>query len=78
MSFCYDAVKSHIKTDKIVVIWSISVIDIASYVPIGLSLASKDEETAKTIKALQNKYLKIRICDDILGVEICGSIKILL
>lgn len=75
--FVMDVVKSHIKTDKIAVISGPSfAVDIASYVPIGLSLASKDEETAKTIKkALQNKYLKIRICDDILGVEICGSIK---
>ena len=75
--FVIDVVKAHIKTNKIAVISGPSfAVDIASFVPIGLSLASKDEKTAEIIKkALQNKHLKIRICDDILGVEICGSIK---
>jgi len=75
--FVIDVVKSHIKTSKIAVISGPSfAVDIASFVPIGLSLASKDEKTAKIIKkTLQNKHLKVRICDDVLGLEICGSVK---
>lgn len=75
--FVDDVVRKNIKTDKLAVISGPSfAVDIASYVPIGLSLASKDDKTAKVVKeALENKYLKIRPCDDIIGVEICGSIK---
>ena len=75
--FAADVVMKHIKTDKLSVISGPSfAVDIASYVPIGLSLASNDEITGEIVKkALENKYLKIRTSDDILGVEICGSIK---
>lgn len=75
--FVDDVVRKNIKTKKLAVISGPSfAVDIASYVPIGLSLASEHKNTAKVIKnALQNKYLKIRTCDDIVGVEICGSIK---
>lgn len=75
--FVEEVVKKNIKTKKLCVISGPSfAIDIASYVPIGLSLASNQKKTAKVLKkALENKYLKIRTCDDILGVEICGSIK---
>lgn len=75
--FVDDVVRKSIKTKKLAVISGPSfAVDIASYVPIGLSLASEQKKTAKIVKkALENKYLKIRICDDILGVEICGSIK---
>jgi glycerol-3-phosphate dehydrogenase (NAD(P)+) len=75
--FVDDVVRKNIKTDKLAVISGPSfAVDIASYVPIGLSLASDDKKTAAVIKeALENKYLKIRTGDDILGVEICGSIK---
>lgn len=75
--FVEEVVRKNIQTDKLAVISGPSfAVDIASYVPIGLSLASKDDETARVVKeVLENKYLKIRPCDDILGVEICGSIK---
>ncbi|MDD2203295.1 MAG: NAD(P)-dependent glycerol-3-phosphate dehydrogenase [Bacilli bacterium] len=75
--FVDDVVRKQIKTKKLAVISGPSfAVDLASYVPIGLTLASEDKKTAKVIKeALENKYLKIRTCDDILGVEICGSIK---
>ncbi len=75
--FVADVVKKHIKTKKIAVISGPSfAVDIASYVPIGLTLASEHDKTSIIIKkALENKHLKIRTCDDVVGVEICGSIK---
>lgn len=75
--FVTDVLKKYIKTDKIAVISGPSfAIDIIKKVPIGLSLATKNEETEKiVIKALQNNYLKLRTTDDIIGIEICGSVK---
>lgn len=75
--FVSDVFLQNIKTDKLAVLSGPSfAVDIASYVPIGLSLASNDKDTANVIKsALENKYMKIRTCNDVLGVEICGSIK---
>lgn len=50
--------------------------DLISKMPAGLTLASKSKETMQIVNAaLQNKYLKLRCTDDIIGVEICGAIK---
>ena len=75
--FVDDVVKKYIKTDKIAVISGPSfAVDIIKKVPIGLSLATRNEETEKVvIKALQNKYLKLRVTDDVVGIEVCGSVK---
>ena len=75
--FVDDVVKKYIKTDKIAVISGPSfAVDIIKKVPIGLSLATKNEDAKKVvIKALQNKYLKLRVTDDVIGIEICGSVK---
>jgi glycerol-3-phosphate dehydrogenase (NAD(P)+) len=75
--FVSDVVKKSIKTKRLAVISGPSfAIDIASLVPIGLTLASYDDKTINIVKqTMENKYLKIRPSDDILGVEICGSIK---
>ena len=75
--FVVDVIKDRIKTKKIAVISGPSfAIDLASYVPIGLTLACKHKKTALIIKkAIANKYLKIRLSDDVVGAEICGSIK---
>ena len=44
--------------------------------PIGLTLATKNEETKQIVKSvLRNYYLKLRHTDDMVGTEICGSIK---
>ena len=44
--------------------------------PIGLTLATKNKETEKIVKkALCNSYLKLRHTNDVVGTEICGSIK---
>lgn len=75
--FVYDVFNKYISTDKVGVISGPTfAIDVANKVPIGLSLASTNKETIKTIKeALQNSHVKLRETEDILGVEICGSIK---
>ena len=45
-------------------------------VPIGFSLASRSNYTRNIItKAMANEYVKIRHTRDIIGTEICGSIK---
>lgn len=75
--FVDDVVKKYIKTDNIAVISGPSfAVDIIKKVPIGLSLATKNEDAKKAvIKALQNQYLKLRVTDDVVGIEICGSVK---
>lgn len=76
-SFVYDVFKRNIDSDKVGIISGPTfAIDVAKKVPIGLSLASKNLETVNIIKdALQNNHVKLRHTEDILGVEICGSIK---
>lgn len=51
-------------------------IDLVSKMPAGLTIASKNKKTiALARKALQNNYIKLRETNDVIGVEICGSIK---
>ena len=75
--FVTDVFKKYIKTTKLAVISGPSfAIDIAANVPIGLSLGTKNKETLLLLKnILQNNTLKLRHTRDILGIEICGSIK---
>lgn len=75
--FVNEILAKHLDTENIAVLSGPSfAIDLVSKMPVGLSLASKKEETITIVKkALQNKYVKLRETDDIIGVEICGSIK---
>lgn len=75
--FIADVLQKYIKTDQFAVISGPSFAkDIVSKYPIGLSLATNNSQTEKIIKdCLQNHYLKLRVTEDIIGVEICGSIK---
>lgn len=75
--FVCDVVNKYIKTNKISVISGPSfAVDIIKKVPIGLTLATKNNKTEKIVKqALSNKYIKLRTTDDIIGTQICGSIK---
>lgn len=51
-------------------------VDLITKMPAGLSVASKNDDTIElAIKALQNKYIKLRPTHDIIGVETCGAIK---
>ena len=76
-SFVFDILTRYIDGDNIAVISGPSfAVDIASLCPIGLSLATLNKETEELIvSTLQNDYLKLRTTNDIVGVEICGSIK---
>lgn len=76
-SFVHDILLRNVETDKLAVISGPSfAIDIASFNPVGLSVATKSYETAKFLKeTLENDTLKLRVTEDIIGVEICGSIK---
>lgn len=75
--FVTDVLKKYIKTSRIAVISGPSfAIDIANKVPIGLSIGTKNKETLNIVKeVLENDTLKLRATRDILGIEICGSIK---
>lgn len=75
--FVDDVLKKHIDTSKIAVISGPSfAIDIVKLIPIGLSLGSKDENVRKIVKdALENQYMIFEECDDIIGIEVCGSVK---
>lgn len=75
--FINDVLDKYIKTKNVAVISGPSfAIDIASNVPIGLTLATKNKKTENIIKTyLQNDVLKLRETNDVIGTEICGSIK---
>lgn len=76
-SFVHDILLRNIETKNLAVISGPSfAIDIANMNPIGLSIATNNKETEDLLKeTLQNDTLKLRTTDDIIGVEICGSIK---
>lgn len=75
--FIDDVIQKYIKTKNIAAISGPSfAVDIANHVPIGLTLATKNKKTAALIhKGLENNTLKLRDTDDLVGTEICGSIK---
>lgn len=75
--FVADVFKRNIKTKYLSVISGPSfAIDLANNDPIGLTIASKNKDTIKLIKkALQSDTLKLRPSNDIIGIELCGSIK---
>lgn len=51
-------------------------LDLASYVPSALTLASTSTESLITVrKALENKYIRIDTSMDVQGVSLCGAIK---
>lgn len=75
--FVTDVFKRYIKSKKVAVISGPSfAIDLASNQPIGLTIASKNKETINFIrKVMQNDMLKLRSSNDLIGVELSGSIK---
>jgi len=75
--FLYDVVRNNIKANNIAVIsGGTFAVDIVKKVPVGLSLATKSTYSKDLIlKAMQNDYVKLRHTKDIIGTEICGSIK---
>ena len=75
--FINQILEKYLNTTNIAVISGPSfAIDLVSKMPAGLSLASKKIKTRELAKkALHNNYIKVRETRDIIGVEICGSIK---
>lgn len=75
--FVHDVFKRNIKTKNLAVISGPSfAIDIAHNEPIGLSIASKNKDTINIIKnVLESDTIKLRSTNDLIGVELCGSIK---
>lgn len=75
--FVADIFKRHVRTRKYAVISGPSfAVDMVTNCPIGLTLASDHKRTRDTIRtALESNSIKIRESRDVIGVEICGSIK---
>lgn len=75
--FINQILEKYLNTTNIAVISGPSfAIDLVTKMPAGLTLASKNPETVALVKkAFQNKYIKLRETEDIIGTEICGSIK---
>ena len=75
--FLYDVIRENIKTSNIAIIsGGTFAVDIVYKVPIGLSLATKSNYARDLIiSAMENDYVKLRPTKDIIGTEICGSIK---
>ena len=75
--FINQILEQYLDTKNIAVISGPSfAVDLITKMPAGLSLGSRNEVTTDLVKkALANKYIKLRETDDIIGVEICGSIK---
>lgn len=75
--FIHEIVTQYINTDHIAIISGPSFAkDVVEKKPIGLTLATKNEETKEMVKkALRNCYVKLRHTEDIVGTEICGAIK---
>ena len=75
--FMDQIVSKYLNTKNVAVISGPSfAVDIITKKPIGLSIASKAPETLLLVrKALQNNYIRLKECEDVTGIEICGSIK---
>jgi len=75
--FVHDVFNKNIKTKNLAVISGPSfAIDIAHNEPVGLSIASKNKDTITLIKnILESDTVKLRSTNDLIGVELCGSIK---
>ena len=73
----YDIVKNILNTDLISVIsGGTFAVDMVYKVPIGLTIASHSDTAIKmTYNALKCDFVKIDTTEDVIGVEICGSIK---
>lgn len=75
--FVKEIIESNINTDKIAVLSGASfAIDTVKDLPIGLTLASNNNETNECIiNAFSNTNIKLETSEDYLGVELCGAIK---
>ncbi|MBF0986900.1 MAG: NAD(P)-dependent glycerol-3-phosphate dehydrogenase [Clostridiales bacterium] len=76
-SFLEEVVRRGINTRKMAVISGPTfAVDIANKYPVGFTLASRSWMTREVIKkTLVNSHVKVRASRDVVGVEVCGSIK---
>ncbi len=75
--FLSDIAFEKLKTKHIAIISGPSfAIDMANNNPIGLSLASHSKKAIRLVKeVLENDTVKLRDTNDLIGVQICGSVK---
>ena len=75
--FLSNIAKEKLKTKKICIISGGSfAVDMASNNPVALTVASRSKIARRTVKkALQSDTVKLRESSDLIGVQICGSIK---
>ena len=75
--FVHQVFSDHIKTKNLSIISGPSfAIDMINNEPIGFSIASKTNQTKETIKkVLKGDTIKLRDSSDLIGVQLCGSIK---
>ncbi len=75
--FMSELVEKYLDTENIAVISGPTfAVDLISKKPAGLSVAGKVPETVLFARqALQNSYIRMRETTDLIGIEICGSIK---
>jgi len=76
-SFLSDIVGNVLNTENIAVLSGPTfAIDMVNNDPIALALAGTNQYTIDTVKEnLSNDTLKLRECNDLIGIQICGSIK---
>ena len=76
-SFLSDIVKDELETENVSVLSGPTfAIDMVNNEPIALALAGTNEDTIRIVKEnLSNDTLKLRECTDLIGIQICGSIK---
>lgn len=75
--FVHQIVGNYIDSENIAVISGPSfAVDVVTKKPIGLTLAATSINAKNVVnKAFRNDYVKLRHTNDIIGTEICGSIK---
>lgn len=75
--FAHEIINKHINTNNLGIIsGGTFAIDMKNKKIMGLTLGTKSNLLKKQVKkSLENKYLKIQYTCDIIGTEICGSIK---
>ena len=74
--FLHDVFKKYCKNKIAVISGPSFAVDIVKEVPIGLSLATKYNSVDIVVrKCFENELTKFRRTNDIIGVEVCGSIK---
>lgn len=75
--FMSQIIEKYLNTTNVAVIsGGTFAVDLITKMPAGLAIASTNPETTLLARqALQNNYLKLRENNDMIGIEICGSIK---